>query len=51
MPIWKGVHIHREYPPYCCQLCGECVGYIGRLFDAMFGVRWHGCKFTNVKKL
>jgi Mn2+/Fe2+ NRAMP family transporter len=28
-----------EFPSYCCPLCGECIGYLGRLFALIFGVR------------
>lgn len=40
----------RQYPGYCCPYCGECVGYIGRALDWLFGVRMHGCTFSNVKQ-
>lgn len=23
---------YSKFPSYCCQGCGECVGYLGRLF-------------------
>lgn len=27
----------RRFPTYCCQLCGEPIGYLGRAFEAVFG--------------
>jgi len=31
-----------KYAKYCCQDCGEPVGYLGRLFEWLFG-RMHRC--------
>lgn len=31
-------------PSYCRQRCGDCVGWVGRLIDAVVGCRWRGCK-------
>lgn len=32
----------RDYPSYCCQHCGECIGWLGRIFQAI-GFRLHKC--------
>ena len=34
-----------KYPSYCCQKCGECIGYIGRFVEWVYcGLIKHECK-------
>jgi hypothetical protein len=36
-----------NYPSYCCQRCGEIVGYLGRLLP-----KWsHNCWVTKAESL
>jgi hypothetical protein len=32
----------RPYPKYCCQDCGECLGWLGKLSERFFG-KLHDC--------
>lgn len=35
-----------ELPGYCCQTCGECIGYVGRFFQKVPGMGFlHQCVF------
>lgn len=35
-----------ELPGYCCQTCGECIGYVGRFFQKVPGMGFlHTCQF------
>jgi len=42
--------LEREYPSHCCPYCGKEVGWVGRALAVVFGTRFHGCDFSNVKK-
>lgn len=34
-----------EHPSYCCRQCGECIGWVGRAFQAVLGpYAPHDCK-------
>ena len=33
-----------KYPPYCCQECGELIGYLGRFFEAINFWGHHRCR-------
>ena len=34
-----------KYPSYCCQKCGECIGYLGRFIEWVYcGLIKHECK-------
>lgn len=33
----------RTFPSWCCQKCGEPIGWLGRLFN-VFLSKWHKCK-------
>lgn len=33
-----------KFPSYCCQKCGECIGWVGRF--VFFGL-FHKCKIEN----
>lgn len=35
--------IQGKYPNYCCQHCGEAIGFLGRLIEAFIGTN-HSCK-------
>lgn len=35
-----------NYPPYCCQKCGDQIGYIGRFFQ-FIRVPLHRCEETK----
>lgn len=35
-----------RFPSYCCQRCGEQIGWIGRAFQAV-GLRLHTCRFQR----
>jgi len=35
-----------NYPPYCCQKCGEQIGWIGRFFQ-FIRVPLHRCEETK----
>jgi len=32
-----------KFPSWCCQKCGEHIGWLGRLFTALLPF-WHKCK-------
>ncbi len=32
-----------KYPNFCCQECGEPIGYIGLFFELIFGTM-HDCE-------
>jgi hypothetical protein len=32
-----------ERPKYCCQKCGECIGYLGIFLNLITFNRWHKC--------
>lgn len=35
----------RKYPSYCCQKCGEPIGWLGRFIEfILFGFLTHECK-------
>lgn len=34
-----------RFPSYCCQRCGESIGWTGRVFQAI-GLRLHSCSFS-----
>lgn len=40
----------KKQPSWCCKYCGEAVGWIGRVMGLLFGVRIHGCDFSNVDR-
>lgn len=34
-----------KYPSYCCQDCGECIGWLGRFVEWIYcGLVKHKCK-------
>ena len=33
-----------KYPSYCCQKCGELIGWLGRI------IKFHKCKSTEVEQ-
>ena len=34
-----------KYPSYCCQDCGECIGWLGRFVEWIYcGLIKHKCK-------
>jgi hypothetical protein len=34
-----------RYPSYCCQECGDCIGWLGRFFQWLLGrFAPHSCK-------
>lgn len=35
-----------RFPSYCCQRCGEQIGWVGRAFQAV-GLRLHTCRFPR----
>jgi len=40
--VKRFVHPNGRFPSYCCQRCGEQIGWIGRAFQAI-GVLRHAC--------
>ena len=32
-----------KYPSHCCQVCGQNIGWFGRIFDWFIGGDLHGC--------
>jgi len=35
----------KEYPSFCCQKCGERIGYLGRFVEwIFFGLIKHDCR-------
>ena len=37
------------YPSYCCQKCGEQIGWLGRLIGAALP-DWHRCQFKKAMR-
>ena len=35
-----------RYPSYCCQKCGDTIGWLGRFFNALLP-GWHKCPPTE----
>lgn len=38
-------HEDNKHPSYCCQKCGECIGWLGRFIEWIYcGLIKHDCK-------
>ncbi len=33
----------RRYPSWCCQECGEPIGWLGRFLELLTIAKWHKC--------
>lgn len=40
--------VNGVYPSYCCQHCGEAIGWLGRFMEYLFGTN-HECRTKDVK--
>ncbi len=49
IPFHKGLPLVRAMPGWRCPYCGKPVGYMGNWLAVLFGARFHGCTFSNVR--